>query len=48
MAQDVDDMTRQTIFRKSSEAKADRTPKVITDEEVFMKHAKTMKRQRWQ
>ena len=46
MARDFYSVTRQTILKKYSEAKADRYPEMAIDEELFTKHAKTMKRYR--
>ena len=42
----VHDVTKQTIFRKYTETRADRSPGMTVDEELFMKCAKILKRLR--
>ena len=40
---DVQDVSRQTTWRKYEEARADRPPEVMRDAELFMTNAKTIK-----
>ena len=45
MARNVHDVTMQTLLRTYTEARAYRPPYITLDEELFMIHTKTIKKQ---